>query len=65
MNVAPLKGKTLLITGGSRNLGAEVARKFSNLGVRIAVNHLNDEEMAVKLVKYLEKSGGKCYQYRG
>lgn len=60
MNVAPLKGKTLLITGGSRNLGAEVARKFSNLGARIAVNHLNDEEMAVKLVKCLEKSGGSA-----
>ena len=55
--VQPLAGKVVLLTGGSRNLGAEVARRFAGLGANVAVNHYRDGEMAEELVQSLRKEG--------
>jgi NAD(P)-dependent dehydrogenase (short-subunit alcohol dehydrogenase family) len=56
MNSKPLQGKTLLLTGASRNLGAETARQFAGLGARIALNHFEDGEMAEALMQELHDS---------
>jgi len=58
--VLPLKGKVVLLTGGSRNLGAVVARRFAGLGASVAVNHRQDREMAEELVRSLEREGYKA-----
>ena len=48
-----LKGRTALITGGGRGMGAETARVFAERGVRVLINDVNAdlaEAMAGELV---------------
>ncbi|KAL2352774.1 hypothetical protein BJ546DRAFT_154341 [Cryomyces antarcticus] len=50
-----LKGRTVLITGGSRGLGAEIAHHFAAAGCTgIALNYATREQPAVELAKKLE-----------
>jgi NAD(P)-dependent dehydrogenase (short-subunit alcohol dehydrogenase family) len=56
----PLKDKVLLLTGGSRSLGAVVARQFAGLGAMVAVNHYLDAEMAGELVRSLRGDGHRA-----
>ena len=35
----PLSGKTVLVTGGSRGIGASVARQLAEFGADIAINY--------------------------
>ena len=41
-----LNGKTAIVTGGSRGIGAAVARKLASLGADIAVIYAGDQEKA-------------------
>lgn len=41
-----LKGKTAVITGGSRGIGAEIALKFASLGADIAIIYAGNHEAA-------------------
>lgn len=54
------KGKTALVTGGSRGIGRAIAIKLSALGANIAVNYNNSAEAAEKIVEDILKSGGKA-----
>ena len=46
----PLLGRTALVTGGSRGIGAAISRELSDAGARIAVNfHTNHEAAALVL----------------
>ena len=47
--------KTVLVTGASRGIGAEIAREFAKNGYNVAVNYLSSEEKAKKLA---EEIGG-------
>ncbi len=51
-----LKGKTALVTGGSRGLGREVAIFLGKMGVNVAVNYLQDEIAARNVVSEIEKN---------
>jgi 3-oxoacyl-[acyl-carrier protein] reductase len=44
-----LKGKTALITGASRGIGAAIALKFASLGADIAIVYAGNEEAANKV----------------
>jgi len=59
-NVLPLRDRVLLLTGGSRNLGAVVARHFARLGAAVVVNHYLDGEMAGELVSSLRDEGHRA-----
>lgn len=48
-----LKGRRALVTGGSRGIGAEIAREFARAGAEVAVCHLGDEENAAALKRDL------------
>ncbi|KJX99917.1 short chain dehydrogenase/reductase like protein [Zymoseptoria brevis] len=49
-----LKGRNVLITGGGRGLGAEVARRFAAEGSNVAINYVASEAPARKLAEELE-----------
>lgn len=48
--------KTVLITGASRGIGAQIAREFYKNGYNVAINYNKSEEAAQKLAKELEGS---------
>ena len=45
--------KTVLITGGSRGIGAAAARRFAAAGYRVAINYQHSEEAALALAEEL------------
>jgi len=44
-----LKGKTAIITGGSRGIGAAIAIKFASLGANIAIIYAGNHDAAMKV----------------
>lgn len=50
--------KTVLITGASRGIGAEIARQFALNGYNVAVNYNKSEQSAELLKQEIIKNGG-------
>ena len=57
--------KTLLVTGGSRGIGAAVALMAARRGYRVAVNYATNEDAARKVVAAIEAGGGEALALRG
>lgn len=55
-----LKGKTALVTGGSRGIGKSIALTLADQGVNIIINYTSNEEKARKVVKEIEKLNVKA-----
>jgi 3-oxoacyl-[acyl-carrier protein] reductase len=55
-----LKGKTALITGGSRGIGRATAVLLSQAGANIGINYLSNEGAAQSAKEDVEKSGQQC-----
>lgn len=53
-----LDGRTALVTGSSRGIGAETVRYLAAGGARVVVNFRNKEARATKLVAAIEAEGG-------
>lgn len=53
-----LKGKHIFIAGGSRGIGAEVARFASRAGARVSVNYSRNAAAAQDLVEEIASTGG-------
>ncbi len=53
-----LKGKHIFIAGGSRGIGAEVARFASRAGARVSVNYSRNATAAQTLVEEIASMGG-------
>lgn len=45
----------MLVTGGSKGLGAVICRKFAQEGCNVAINYSSDSEAAEKLAEELKK----------
>ena len=52
-----LKGKTAVITGASRGIGAAIAEKFASEGVNVAIIYNGNEEAAKDVKENAEKYG--------
>ncbi|WP_054310420.1 SDR family oxidoreductase [Mesorhizobium sp. 1M-11] len=57
--------RTLLVTGGSRGIGAAVCRQAAGAGYRVAVNYASNEAAAKALVAEIEAGGGEAFAVRG
>jgi NAD(P)-dependent dehydrogenase (short-subunit alcohol dehydrogenase family) len=55
---------TLLVTGGSRGIGAAVCRLAARQGYRVGVNYYANEFAAAQLVETIRKSGGTSVAIR-
>lgn len=54
-----LAGRKALVTGGSRGIGAAIARLFIQAGAEVAICHLGDSERAAALAGEVTASGRK------
>src|SRR5258708_21200379 len=57
-NTKKLVGKVALVTGGSRGLGAEIARALAEEGADVAVSYVSSAEKAPAVVRDIEKKTG-------
>ncbi|TIT25611.1 MAG: SDR family NAD(P)-dependent oxidoreductase, partial [Mesorhizobium sp.] len=57
--------KTLLVTGGSRGIGAAICRQSSQAGYRVAVNFVSNQAVAEALVAELKAAGGEAIAVKG
>jgi enoyl-[acyl-carrier protein] reductase III len=55
-----LKGKTALITGGSRGIGRAIALKLASEGVNVVVNYVRHRGDAEETARRIEEHGVRC-----
>jgi NAD(P)-dependent dehydrogenase (short-subunit alcohol dehydrogenase family) len=56
-----LEGKTVLVTGGGRGIGARIAERLARAGAIVAVNYAGNAEAARATVAGIEAEGGQAF----
>jgi NAD(P)-dependent dehydrogenase (short-subunit alcohol dehydrogenase family) len=62
--MSDLHGKVALVTGGSRGIGAAVARRLAADGADIAITYERDEVAAKEVVQQIEAAGSRAVAIR-
>ena len=56
-----LKGKTALVTGGSRGLGKKIAERLAAEGALVAFNYATNSKGAEETLRTIESKGGEAF----
>jgi 3-oxoacyl-[acyl-carrier protein] reductase len=65
MSNGALAGAVAVVTGGSRGIGAAVARRLAREGAAVVVNFVNAQEPAKRLAESVRAGGGRAIDVRG
>jgi 3-oxoacyl-[acyl-carrier protein] reductase len=60
MNMNKLEGKIAIVTGGSRGIGAAIAKRLARDGAKVAITYSKGADAAASVVKEIERDGGKA-----
>ncbi len=63
--IPDLKGKAVLITGGSTGIGAALVGAFAGLGARVGLHYNSSVEAAEKVAAEARAAGGEVFLVRG
>jgi 3-oxoacyl-[acyl-carrier protein] reductase len=63
-NLLNLAGRTALVTGGGRNIGAAIAERLAEAGARLLISYHDSEESAAAVCERIHVKGGQADSFQ-